>query len=80
MTQRNTKKRALEGTLIPCPYCGEGRAVIASNKHELGTLTYFGMCMSCGAKGPTEKSAENAALEWNRRDGELFPERPEVTD
>ena len=53
--------------LKPCPYCGSLNVTIASAKHELGRLLFFGMCMGCGAKGPGELTEINAASEWNRR-------------
>lgn len=69
MNKKMMVKVSTRWTLLECPFCGAHDARIVSSKHELGALTHFGMCMSCGAKGPMERSAENAAEEWNRRDG-----------
>lgn len=51
----------------PCPYCGSSNVTIASAKHELGRLLFFGMCMGCGSKGPSKLTERDAASEWNRR-------------
>lgn len=66
--------------LLPCPFCGEGKAVEDSElQHTKKTNAidrYERMvrCVSCGARGPavsiqlTDLScADQARLEWNRR-------------
>lgn len=50
-----------------CPFCGSVKVTVASAKHELGRLLFFGMCMGCGAKGPSEFTEMSAAEKWNRR-------------
>lgn len=53
--------------LKPCPFCGSVKVTVASAKHELGRLLFFGMCMGCGSKGPCGLTEMDAASEWNRR-------------
>ena len=53
----------------PCPFCGSVKVTVASTKHELGRLLFFGMYMSCGSKGPGELTEIDAVSKWNRRAG-----------
>ena len=49
------------------PFCGSPNVTVASAKHELSSLLYFGMCMRCASKGPRGFTVKEAASEWNLR-------------
>ena len=50
--------------LAPCPFCGDGDALIGQG---VGIADVAGRCQVCGAAGPAMSTAEMAARHWNRR-------------
>lgn len=51
----------------PCPFCGSGYVSIESYSNE---QWFFVSCHECGANGPEESMAAEAALAWERRSGD----------
>ncbi len=52
-------------SLKPCPFCGS-----CTERVETGPVMqvpYDVYCLGCGCKGPSCKTAEQAALAWNER-------------
>jgi Lar family restriction alleviation protein len=52
--------------LAPCPFCGSKRIVVNT---MLMDNDWFGHCLDCGAKGPTDLAMDRAEATrlWNRR-------------
>lgn len=55
----------------PCPFCGSRRIVI---NRMLMDADWFGHCLDCDAKGPTDMDKAEAARLWGRR---IYWERDE---
>lgn len=50
--------------LEPCPFCGFSRVEVKRMK-ELDCYAFW--CFKCGAYGPEEEDAQDAASKWNER-------------
>lgn len=56
--------------LKPCPFCGSKEVEIWHDCIAGGVIVKaYCVCNDCGTGGPTTETAEEAAAQWNSRDG-----------
>lgn len=60
--------------IAACPFCGGDAEIWRQRRFPncpddwAGAWAYYGLCRSCAAQGPWEKSESSARKGWNRRE------------
>ena len=61
---------AKERDIKPCPFCPEAIDLRALEFHRTDWHVF---CCTCGTRGPTGLTQQEAIQFWNKRDGESIP-------
>lgn len=62
------ERKALEQTLLPCPFCGSGGdTVMLTDKPSFGSALHYAHCLECFCDGPLAQEIVAARDLWNGR-------------
>src|SRR5690348_14971962 len=59
----------MDGTLLPCPFCGKVDGVVVRHYPGIGcsTVECDDELGGCGVEGPSDADSDAAVLRWNTR-------------